>query len=83
MPIPASLIEARQQKKGNYEVRTQYQDDGEPRYTNRLIFEDSPYLLQHAHNPVYWYAWGEEAFAAARAEGVSDTTQAPVPQTGP
>jgi uncharacterized protein YyaL (SSP411 family) len=66
MPTPASLIEARQQKKGSYEVRTQYRDDGEPRYTNRLIFEDSPYLLQHAHNPVNWYAWGEEAFAEAQ-----------------
>jgi uncharacterized protein len=35
---------------------------------NRLIRETSPYLLQHAHNPVDWYAWGEEAFAKARAE---------------
>lgn len=34
--------------------------------TNRLINEKSPYLLQHAHNPVDWYPWGEEAFAAAR-----------------
>ena len=34
--------------------------------TNRLIHEKSPYLLQHAHNPVDWYPWGEEAFAAAR-----------------
>ena len=35
---------------------------------NRLEREKSPYLLQHAHNPVDWYAWGEEAFAKARAE---------------
>ncbi len=35
-------------------------------HTNRLIHEKSPYLLQHAHNPVDWYAWGEEAFEAAR-----------------
>src|SRR5690242_14417866 len=35
---------------------------------NRLIDETSPYLLQHAHNPVDWYAWGEEALARARAE---------------
>jgi len=35
---------------------------------NRLARETSPYLLQHAHNPVDWYAWGEEAFAKARAE---------------
>jgi uncharacterized protein YyaL (SSP411 family) len=36
--------------------------------TNRLILETSPYLLQHAHNPVDWYPWGEEAFSRARAE---------------
>lgn len=35
---------------------------------NRLIHEKSPYLLQHAYNPVDWYPWGEEAFARARAE---------------
>ena len=35
---------------------------------NRLIHEKSPYLLQHAHNPVQWFAWGEEAFARAREE---------------
>jgi uncharacterized protein len=35
---------------------------------NRLIHETSPYLLQHAHNPVQWYPWGEEAIARARAE---------------
>lgn len=37
-------------------------------FTNHLIHETSPYLLQHAHNPVDWYPWGEEAFAKARAE---------------
>ncbi|MGZ5029917.1 MAG: DUF255 domain-containing protein [Methylobacter sp.] len=36
--------------------------------TNRLIHSSSPYLLQHAHNPVDWYPWGEEAFAKARKE---------------
>jgi uncharacterized protein YyaL (SSP411 family) len=36
--------------------------------TNRLAGEASPYLLQHAHNPVDWYPWGEEAFAKARRE---------------
>jgi uncharacterized protein len=35
---------------------------------NRLARETSPYLLQHAHNPVDWYPWGDEAFARARAE---------------
>src|ERR671938_152822 len=37
-------------------------------HTNRLIHETSPYLLQHAHNPVDWYPWGEEALAKAKAE---------------
>jgi uncharacterized protein YyaL (SSP411 family) len=37
-------------------------------HTNRLAREKSPYLLQHAHNPVDWYPWGEEAFAEARRE---------------
>ncbi len=36
--------------------------------TNRLIHEKSPYLLQHSHNPVDWYPWGEEAFIRARDE---------------
>jgi len=37
-------------------------------YTNRLSREKSPYLLLHAHNPVDWYPWGEEAFAKAKRE---------------
>ena len=37
-------------------------------HANRLIHETSPYLLQHAHNPVDWYPWGDEAFERARAE---------------
>jgi hypothetical protein len=37
-----------------------------PKHTNRLAKESSPYLLQHAHNPVDWYPWGDEAFAEAR-----------------
>ena len=45
-----------------------HQADGSYRYTNRLIHEHSPYLLQHAHNPVDWYPWGPEAFARARRE---------------
>jgi uncharacterized protein YyaL (SSP411 family) len=39
-----------------------------PAHTNRLAREKSPYLLQHAHNPVDWYPWGEEAFVKARRE---------------
>lgn len=37
--------------------------------SNRLIHETSPYLLQHAHQPVDWYPWGEDAFTAARESG--------------
>src|SRR5690242_10352917 len=37
-------------------------------HTNRLANEQSPYLLQHANNPVDWFAWGEEAFEKARRE---------------
>jgi uncharacterized protein YyaL (SSP411 family)/aryl-alcohol dehydrogenase-like predicted oxidoreductase len=39
-----------------------------PTHTNRLIHETSPYLLQHAHNPVDWYPWGEEALRRAKEE---------------
>lgn len=38
------------------------------KYTNRLIHESSPYLLQHAHNPVDWYPWCDEAFEKAKKE---------------
>ena len=52
-----------------YRARTHHLDDkGAPIYTNRLILETSPYLLQHAHNPVNWYPWGEEAFERAKRE---------------
>ncbi|WP_462321066.1 DUF255 domain-containing protein [Halochromatium sp.] len=57
-------------KGSDYEPRTEHlHPDGRPRFTNRLILEDSPYLLQHAHNPVDWYPWGSEAFAQARRDG--------------
>src|SRR4051794_19579815 len=41
-------------------------DEPQPRHTNRLAGETSPYLLQHAHNPVDWFPWGPEAFARAK-----------------
>ncbi len=45
------------------------QTDGEHhKYTNHLIHETSPYLLQHAHNPVNWYSWGKEALELAKKE---------------
>ena len=42
--------------------------DGSWKYSNHLVGETSPYLLLHAHNPVEWYPWGEEALARAQAE---------------
>jgi len=46
--------------------RTRHLDNnGKAIYTNRLFLESSPYLLQHAHNPVNWFPWGEEAFQIA------------------
>ncbi len=50
-----------------YRPRTRHLDDqGRAIFTNRLFLENSPYLLQHAHNPVDWYPWGDEAFDTAR-----------------
>lgn len=50
-----------------YDPRTRHRrQDGWAKYTNRLFLESSPYLLQHAHNPVNWYPWGDEAFETAR-----------------
>ena len=54
----------------DYEPRTHhFNDDGTPKFVNRLVLETSPYLLQHAHNPVNWYPWGNEAFDRARRDG--------------
>ncbi len=39
------------------------------RKPNRLINEKSPYLLQHAYNPINWFTWGPEAFQKAKQEG--------------
>ena len=56
-------------KEGNTSVDhtgTESQHASDRRHTNRLIHATSPYLLQHAHNPVDWYEWGDEALAMAR-----------------
>ncbi|MBI4326422.1 MAG: thioredoxin domain-containing protein [Chloroflexi bacterium] len=45
-----------------------HDESGAHKYTNRLLRSKSPYLLQHAHNPVDWHEWGEEAFSKARTE---------------
>ena len=66
--LMARLDAALAAKDEGYEPRTEHLEaDGSPTYTNRLILEGSPYLLQHAHNPVNWFAWGEEAFERAKA----------------
>ena len=57
MEIEQKLQAAYAAKGPNYKPRTEHlRPDGSPVYINRLILEDSPYLLQHAHNPVDWYA---------------------------
>jgi len=61
-----SLLKALDKRGESYKPRTEHwMENGDPAFVNRLILEDSPYLLQHAHNPVNWYPWGEEAFALA------------------
>ncbi len=61
------LAEAVGDQGPDYEPRTRHlHEDGSARFTNRLILDASPYLLQHAHNPVNWYPWGEEAFETAK-----------------
>ena len=64
-----ALVDRYENMNDDYEPRTEhFLEDGTPKYLNRLIAENSPYLLQHAHNPVNWFPWGEEAFARAVAE---------------
>ena len=54
----------------DYVPRTEHlRPDGLPKYINRLFLEASPYLRQHAHNPLNWFPWGDEAFELARALG--------------
>ena len=67
--IDKQLRTALEAKGPDYIPRTEHLlANGQPEYINRLILEDSPYLLQHAHNPVDWYAWGAEAFNKAKQE---------------
>jgi len=68
--LSRALLQGVRQQGPDYRPRTHhFAADGMPKFTNRLILESSPYLLQHAHNPVNWYPWGDEAFDRARAEG--------------
>ncbi|MFO0761052.1 MAG: thioredoxin domain-containing protein [Byssovorax sp.] len=66
--LKARLAAAVRQKGPGYMPRTRHLNaDGSPKYNNRLVLESSPYLLQHAHNPVDWFPWGDEAFERAKA----------------
>jgi uncharacterized protein YyaL (SSP411 family) len=68
--LRTKLREAARAKGPSYAARTRHKEaDGSPKHTNRLILESSPYLLQHAHNPVEWFPWGDEAFETARRLG--------------
>jgi len=60
------IRELKQSRGDTYKPRTRHLlPNGQAKYTNRLFLETSPYLLQHAHNPVNWYPWGDAAFIAA------------------
>ena len=68
--LSAELKEALARQGADYAPRTHHLlPTGQPKYINRLIRETSPYLLQHAHNPVNWRPWGPDAFEAATALG--------------
>ncbi len=56
--LEQTLLSTFNNKAKDYQARTRYLDNNkQPQYINRLILEDSPYLLQHAHNPVNWFPW--------------------------
>ncbi|HVY38081.1 MAG TPA: thioredoxin domain-containing protein [Polyangia bacterium] len=65
----ADALARRHAAPGGYTPRTHHLVGEAPKYTNRLILESSPYLLQHAHNPVDWRPWSDEAFETARQLG--------------
>ena len=69
-PLREALATAWARRPADYAPRTRHlRDDGSPRYINRLFLQSSPYLRQHAHNPLNWHPWGDEAFELARALG--------------
>ena len=69
--LRAEFASARKQLGPDYVPRTKHlSSKGDALFTNRLIKSSSPYLLQHAHNPVNWHPWGDEAFEEAERRGV-------------
>jgi len=68
--LATALVDAWESREPAYRPRTRHLlDQATPRFVNRLFLESSPYLRQHAHNPVDWHPWGEEAFEKARRLG--------------
>ncbi len=67
--LEQELLSAFNSKPDAYQPRTQHLcENNRPCFINRLVLESSPYLLQHAHNPVDWYAWNKEALDKAKRE---------------
>ncbi|MDC9715512.1 MAG: thioredoxin domain-containing protein, partial [Gammaproteobacteria bacterium] len=62
------LQTAYQQKGTDYQPRTRHFEGDKAKFTNHLILANSPYLLQHAHNPVNWYGFNDEAFQLAKQQ---------------
>ncbi len=68
--LNATIQAAWAKRETGYRPRTRHLNpDGSPQFTNRLFLETSPYLLQHAHNPMNWHPWGDEAFEKAKRLG--------------
>ena len=67
--LKRQLAEAVRARGPGYRPHTRHLNrDASPKFTNRLILEPSPYLIEHAHNPVDWYPWGDAALAKAKRE---------------
>jgi uncharacterized protein YyaL (SSP411 family) len=63
----SALWQTAQTKAGSYDIHSRHRlPDGSPEYVNALILESSPYLLQHAHQPVAWLAWSDASRAEAK-----------------
>ncbi len=69
LEVPDAAVERTRLSEGSIMGEPDMPPRADPHtHTNRLIDQTSPYLLQHAHNPVDWYPWGPEAFDRARQE---------------
>jgi len=64
----ALLLSSCPQEKNSVKENFSVKDSLQHKHTNQLIHESSPYLLQHAHNPVNWFPWGDEALEKAKKE---------------